>query len=75
MEKLCDERHDIVNRRLNNHSERIDALEQSRTRDDERIKHILDALEKTNSLLRWALALAFTTLLGIVVQGMTGVLF
>ncbi|MFT9495831.1 hemolysin XhlA family protein [Anaerosolibacter sp.] len=61
MEKmLCDERHkrideklDVAERRLNNHSERIDRIEQVNSRMEERLNGLIEQLGTLNTTLKW----------------------
>ncbi|MDO4720977.1 MAG: hemolysin XhlA family protein [Peptostreptococcaceae bacterium] len=71
LKELCEERHhhvqDRLSRnesRLNNHSKRIDAVEQNFTRMDERIGGLITEMSKLNSILRWLFGLAATALVG-----------
>lgn len=65
MEKiLCDERHrridekfDLAERRINNHSERIDRVEQLNTRLEERLSGLITQLGTLNTTLRWFIGL------------------
>ncbi len=60
MEKLCDLKHaeidkkfETTERRLNNHSERIDKLEQNSARLEERLDNLITQLSSLNTLMRW----------------------
>ena len=65
MEKiLCDERHrridekfELAERRINNHSEKIDRVEQSSTRLEERLSGLITQLDTLNTTLRWFIGL------------------
>ena len=65
MEKiLCDERHrridekfELAERRNNNHSEKIDRVEQSSTRLEERLSGLITQLDTLNTTLRWFIGL------------------
>lgn len=64
MEKICELKHDEIDkkfvtteRRLNNHSERIDKLEQSNVRLEERLDNLIKQLCSLNTLMRWFLGL------------------
>jgi predicted nuclease with TOPRIM domain len=63
-ETLCKERHkrideklDVAERRLNNHSERIDKIEQVNSRMEERLNGLIDQLGTLNTTLKWFIGL------------------
>ena len=58
--EVCRERHERINekfelneRRLNDHSKRIDGLEQSQIRTEESLKGVVKELSGLNKTLRW----------------------
>lgn len=61
MEKsICDERHkrideklELHERRLNNHSERLDRLELTNGRLEERLNSLITQLENLNKTMKW----------------------
>lgn len=62
--KLCEEKHkrldekiEVQERRLNNHSERLDRIELSSGRLEERLKGLIDQLGSLNTTLRWFIGL------------------
>lgn len=62
--KLCEEKHkrldekiEVQERRLNNHSERLDRIELSTGRLEERLKGLIDQLGSLNTTLRWFIGL------------------
>lgn len=64
MEKICEERHKGINekfataeKRLNNHSERIDKLEQNNVRMEERLDNLIKQLSSLNTIMRWFVGL------------------
>lgn len=64
MEKLCELKHaeidkkfDTTERRLNNHSERIDKLEQNGVRLEERLDNLINQLSSLNTIMRWFIGL------------------
>ena len=64
MEKICDERHKGIadklktaETRLNNHSERIDKLEQNNVRMEERLDNLIKQLSSLNTIMRWFVGL------------------
>ena len=70
MDKICEERHkrvderlDTQDRRLNNHGERIDALEQSRSRTDTRLENLCEKIESLVTTMRWFMGLAVGALI------------
>lgn len=59
-QEICEERHRNINetlsrheRRMNNHSERLDKIEQVNTRLDERLSGLIKQLEGLNKILKW----------------------
>lgn len=64
MEKICELKHaeidkkfDTTERRLNNHSERIDKLEQNGVRLEERLDNLINQLSSLNTIMRWFIGL------------------
>jgi predicted nuclease with TOPRIM domain len=64
MEKLCELKHaeidkkfELTERRLNNHGERIDKLEQNSARLEERLDNLIKQLSSLNTMLRWFIGL------------------
>ncbi len=64
MEKICEERHKGISeklataeKRLNNHSERIDKLEQNSVRLEERLDNLITQLSSLNITMRWFIGL------------------
>ncbi len=64
MEKICEERHKGISeklataeKRLNNHSERIDKLEQNSVRLEERLDNLITQLSSLNTTMRWFIGL------------------
>lgn len=64
MEKLCELKHaeidkkfELTERRLNNHGERIDKLEQNSVRLEERLDNLIKQLSSLNTMLRWFIGL------------------
>jgi predicted nuclease with TOPRIM domain len=60
MDKLCDERHkrideklELHERRLNNHSERLDRIELANGRLEERLNSLITQLENLNKTMKW----------------------
>ena len=63
-EKLCDMRHDRINeridtneRRINNHSERLDRIELANGRLEERLNNLITQLENLNKTMKWFIGL------------------
>jgi len=61
---LCDERHKrldekiaIHERRLNNHSERLDRIELANGRLEERLNNLITQLENLNKTIKWFMGL------------------
>ena len=65
MEKsICDERHKRIDekiaiheRRLNNHSERLDRIELANGRLEERLNNLITQLEVLNKTMKWFIGL------------------
>ena len=51
--KSIDEKFDLNEKRLNDHSKRIDCLEQSQARTEENLKGLVKELSGLNTTLRW----------------------
>lgn len=63
-ERLCLERHNSINdklkvheRRINDHSKRIDIIEQNNSRMDEKLAGLITQLGTLNATLRWFMGL------------------
>lgn len=63
-ETLCKERHKRIDekiqtaeRRLNNHSERIDRIEQTSGRLEERMENLIKQISALNSTMKWFMGL------------------
>lgn len=64
MEKLCELKHNEIDKkfettekRLNNHGDRIDKLEQNSVRLEERLDNLIKQLAQLNTMLRWFIRL------------------
>ena len=65
MEKsICDERHrqidyrlGVTEKRLNNHSERLDRIELVNGRLEERLNNLITQLEQLNKIMKWFIGL------------------
>jgi predicted nuclease with TOPRIM domain len=64
MEKLCELKHNEIDKkfettekRLNNHGDRIDKLEQNSVRLEERLDNLIKQLAQLNTMLRWFIGL------------------
>lgn len=64
MEKLCELKHieidkkfETTEKRLNNHGDRIDKLEQNSIRLEERLDNLIKQLTQLNTMLRWFIGL------------------
>ncbi len=72
MEKsICEEKHrridekfEVHERRLNNHGERIDALEQFKSSTETEIKNLIEQIKSLVVTMRWFMGLMVGTLLG-----------
>ena len=56
-----DERHE---RRLNDHSKKIDSLEQFKSSSQIEIKNLIEQIKSLVSTIKWFMGLTFTTLVG-----------
>lgn len=78
MEKICELKHEAIDKkfettekRLNNHDDRIDKLEQNGVRLEERLDSLIKQLSSLNTIMRWFLGLmigAFVSFFFYVVQ-------
>lgn len=57
-EELINHQIEIHEKRLNNHSERIDKIEQSQSRTDAKIENLCDQLKQLVSVLKWYIGLS-----------------
>ena len=71
MEKICEEKHkridekfDTHEKRLNNHGERIDKIEQFRSSTEIEIRNLIEQIKALVSTMKWFIGLTFTTLVG-----------
>lgn len=70
-EKLCEIRHkrldeklEVHERRLNNHGERIDKLEQFKSSTETEIKNLIQQIQSLVTTMRWFMGLMVGTLVG-----------
>ncbi|WP_434304163.1 hemolysin XhlA family protein [Clostridium botulinum] len=56
-EELISHQIEIHEKRLNNHSERIDKIEQNQSRTDTKIENLCDQLKQLVSVLKWYIGL------------------
>ncbi len=72
MEKsICDERHrqidyrlGVAEKRLNNHSERLDRIELVNGRLEERLNNLITQLEQLNKIMKWFIGLLVGSFVG-----------
>ena len=62
--KQIDEKFKIDERRLNNHSDRIDKLEQFRSSTETEMKNLIEQIKNLVSTIKWFLRLSFVSLFG-----------
>ena len=62
--RQIDYRLDVAEKRLDNHSERLDRIELINGRLEERLKSLINQLESLNTTMRWFMGLMIGTLLG-----------
>ena len=65
--KRIDERLEAQDRRINNHSERLDRLEQYQSKSEEQIKNLCKQIESLVSTIKWSMGLLITTLIGFII--------
>lgn len=70
-DKLCEARHkrldekiEVHERRLNNHSGRIDKLEYSNGRFEERLEGLINQLSALNTTMKWFIGLMVASFVG-----------
>ncbi len=61
--------------RLNNHSQRIDALEQNYARFDAKMSSLIHAMEKLDKTIWWAIGLGATAIVGFFMRAIERGLF
>lgn len=71
MDTICEEKHKSVNekleiqdKRLNNHSERIDKLEQYQSKSEVEIRNLCEQIKSLVSAIKWSMGLLITSLVG-----------
>jgi len=71
MSDVCKEKHSRIDekfnlheKRINNHSERIDQLEQFKSSTQIEIKNLIEQIKSLVSTIKWFMGLTFTTLVG-----------
>jgi len=62
--KRIDEKFELHEKRLNNHGNRIDKLEQYQSRTEVKIENLIDQIKSLVTTIKWAMGLTITTLLG-----------
>lgn len=65
--KRIDERLEVQDKRINNHSERLDRLEQYQSKSEEQIKNLCKQIESLVSTIKWSMGLLITTLIGFII--------
>lgn len=63
-EELIKHQLDIHEKRINNHSERLDELEQGRAATDVKIDNLCEKLEAQTKSINWLIGLMVSSLLG-----------
>jgi len=71
MDVICDEKYKHINeklviqdKRLNNHSERIDKLEQYQSKSEVEIRNLCEQIKSLVSTIKWSMGLLITSLVG-----------
>ncbi|PRR85943.1 hemolysin XhlA family protein [Clostridium luticellarii] len=77
--KLCEEKHeqikeklDLHDKRLNNHSDRLDRLEQNETENRTEIKNLIKKMDDFISTIKWGLGIFVTVsifVVGVLLKG------
>ena len=62
--KQIDEKFGTVERRINNHSDRIDKLEQFKSSTETELRNLVEQIKNLVATLKWMMATAFVSLLG-----------
>lgn len=62
--KRIDEKFELHEKRLNNHGNRIDKLEQYQSRTEVKIENLIEQIKSLVTTIKWAMGLTITTLLG-----------
>lgn len=65
--KRIDERLDTQDRRINNHSERLDVLERYQSKSEEQIKNLCEQIKSLVSTIKWSMGLLVTSLIGFII--------
>lgn len=55
---------DVLEKRVNNHSERIDLLERTSSARDKEIANLIQQLKETTSTMRWFIGVFFVSYMG-----------
>ncbi|MBN1079321.1 hemolysin XhlA family protein [Clostridium botulinum] len=63
-DELLKDKLDTHERRINNHSDRIDKLEQDNASFRTELKNLCDNLKQLTGVLKWLIALGISTLVG-----------
>ncbi len=63
-DELVKDKLDTHERRINNHSDRIDKLEQDNASFRTELKNLCDNLKQLTGVLKWLIALGISTLVG-----------
>jgi chromosome segregation ATPase len=70
-EKLCNEKHEEIKdklktheTRLNNHSNRLDALEQYKSKSEVQMSNLCEQIKSLVTTMRWFIGVLITSLLG-----------
>mgnify|MGYP000869328985 CR=1 FL=1 len=62
--RFVDDKLSMHERRLNNHGDRIDKLEQYQSKAEEQIKHLCSQIQALVKAIWWAIGLTITTFVG-----------
>ena len=62
--KHLSEKLEVHDRRLNNHSERIDKLEQYQSKSEVEIRNLCEQIKSLVSTIKWSMGLLITSLVG-----------
>lgn len=74
-EELIEHKIELTERRLNNHDDRIDKLEQNDARKEIQIENICKSIEELTHTLKWGFGIVLTAVVGFCVYAIQSHLF
>lgn len=73
-EELVKDKIETHDKRLNNHGERLDKLEQDNASFKTELKNLCDNLKQLTSVLKWLIGLGATTLVGFFIYSIENII-